>query len=164
MPNTRPPIDHIDLTRRRYDALGYPSYAWVHNPTPPAWQPLPAPLARCRLALIGSGGIYARGQRAFHYKDDTSFRLIRSDTAIEDLRATHFAYDLTDARRDPNVVFPLGTLRELVGRKALGALTEHAFAFMGGIYSARKVRDWLAPALAEHLRRERADAALLVPV
>ncbi len=34
----------------------------------------------------------------FHYKDDTTFRVIPRDVATEDLRAAHFAYDLTDAR------------------------------------------------------------------
>jgi D-proline reductase (dithiol) PrdB len=114
--------------------------------------------------LIASGGIYVAGQIAFHFKDDTSFRHIPTDVATADLRATHFAYDLTDARRDPNVVFPLDTLRGLVERGRIGALTRHAFTFMGGIYSSRRVRDELAPAIARAVVDEGADAALLVPV
>jgi hypothetical protein len=35
---------------------------------------------------------------------------------------------------------------------------------MGGIYSARRVRDELAPALADRLQNDEVDAALLVPV
>jgi hypothetical protein len=35
---------------------------------------------------------------------------------------------------------------------------------MGGIYSARKVREELAPALVERVVDQRPDIALLVPV
>ena len=65
--------------------------------------------------------------------------LFPPDVNTADLRATHFAYDLTDARRDLNVVFPLEPLRQLVTEGVIGALAEHAFTFMGGIYSARRV-------------------------
>lgn len=164
MPNTRPPIDQIALTRARYDALGYPPYQWVHNSVAPALAPLRKPVSESKLALIASGGIYVAGQVAFHHKDDLSLRIVATATPTENLRATHFAYDLTDARRDPNVVFPKDTLQRLVKRGLLGALAERAYTFMGGIYSARKVREVLAPALLSRLREDRVDLALLVPV
>ena len=164
MASTRPPIDYIQRTKEQYDSLGYPPYHWVESDTPPPWAPLEKPLAESRLALISSGGIYASGQIAFHFKDDISFRVIDRDIELDELRATHFAYDLTDARSDPNVVFPLTRLRELVAEGALGGLAAHAFAFMGGIYSSRKVRDVLAPAIAERVQAAEIDAVLLVPV
>jgi len=104
------------------------------------------------------------GQVAFHFKDDTSFRAIPTDVKTSDLRTAHFAYDQTDARRDPNVVFPIDTLRCLVKERLIGSLTKHAFTFMGGIYSSRRVSEELAPQLVERLQAERADIALLVPV
>jgi D-proline reductase (dithiol) PrdB len=114
--------------------------------------------------LIASGGIYVTGQVAFHFKDDASFRAIPTTVKTSDLRTAHFSYDQTDARRDPNVVFPIDTLRRLVKEGFIGSLTEHAYTFMGGIYSSRRVRDDLAPQLTEHLLAEKADIALLVPV
>jgi D-proline reductase (dithiol) PrdB len=164
MPNTRPPVDYIERTRAQYDALGYPPYQWVESNTPPPWAELHKPLSRCRVGLIGSGGIYRAGQVAFHYKDDCSFRIIDTREPTATLRATHFAYDLTDARRDPNVVFPIDTLNRLVREGFICELAERAYAFMGGIYSARKVRERLAPALAERVIRDEVDVVLLVPV
>ena len=114
--------------------------------------------------MIASGGIYRCGQRAFHHKDDASYRIIDTSTPPDELRVTHFAYDLKDAREDPNVVFPLEPLRKLVAEGCLGSLTSQAFTFMGGIYSARKVREELAPELVAQVRDQRADLALLVPV
>jgi D-proline reductase (dithiol) PrdB len=159
-----PPVDYIDVTRDSYAALGFSAYRWVRSEQPPPWTVPSKPLEQSRIALIASGGIYVAGQIAFHFKDDISFRRVPTDVATADLRATHFAYDLTDARRDPNVVFPLDTLRRLVERGRIGSLTRHAFTFMGGIYSSRRVRDELAPAIARAVVDEGADTALLVPV
>lgn len=158
------PVDYIQVTRSTYDALGYKPYAWVENQGPPPFELMEKPLKEARLALIASGGIYRVGQKAFHFKDDASYRLIDSETPTEELRITHFAYDLTDARSDPNVVFPLEGLRKLVSEKRLGGLAPNALTFMGGIYSARKVREELAPAMVTRVQDMRADIALLVPV
>ena len=159
-----PPVEYIPRITASYAALGYPAYRWVRNEDAPPWTPLAKPLAECRLGLVASGGIYATGQVAFHFRDDASFREVPTSVATEDLRATHFAYDLTDARADPNVVFPIDGLRALVAERRLGSLASNALTFMGGIYSSQKVREELAPAVTERLLAERVDVALLVPV
>jgi len=158
------PVEYIPRIRQQYSRLGYQPYQWVSNPEPPPWQPLRKPLARSRLALIASGGIYVRGQVAFHHKDDVSLRAIPTTVRTRDLRVTHFAYDKTDARSDPNVVFPIDTLRALAAEGFIGQLTKHAWTFMGGIYSSRRVREELAPRIVERLLAEGAELALLVPV
>ncbi len=162
--STRAPVDYIQRTREQYDALGYPAYEWVHNESPPPFAELEKPLKQCKVGLIASGGIYTRGQIAFHYKDDFSYREIPTDIETSALRATHFAYDLTDARRDPNVVFPIDTLRQCVTDGLIGSLADVAYTFMGGIYSVRKVETLLAPALAERVVKDEVDVVLLVPV
>ncbi|MGE3536983.1 MAG: glycine/sarcosine/betaine reductase selenoprotein B family protein [Candidatus Tectimicrobiota bacterium] len=158
------PVDYIPRIQEKYAREGYPSYRWVVNTSAPPWQEFGGSLAQCRLGLVASGGIYLVGQVAFHYKDDTSFRVIPTDVNTADLRVTHFAYDLTDARQDPNVVFPIDSLRALVGEGFLGSLAAHAYTFMGGIYSARRVQEELAPQLTERLRSQGVDAVLFVPV
>ena len=159
-----PPVDYIEITRQTYDALGYPAYRWVYNEEPTPWAQPRKPLADCRVGLVASGGIYRTGQVAFHFKDDASFRLIPTDVPTEDLRTTHFAYDLSDSRRDPNVVFPIDVLRDLAKAGEIGELAPQAITFMGGIYSSRKVREELAPAITENLQEQAVDAVLLVPV
>jgi len=164
MGEQRPPIDYIQRTTDQYSALGYPLYRWVESETPPPWARLRKPLAESRLALIASGGIHLSGQVAFHFKDDISYREIDTTAPESELRISHFAYDVSDARSDPNVVFPVGPLRRLVGEGRLGELARRAYTFMGGIYSARKVRDVLAPALADRVVQDEVDLVLLVPV
>ena len=158
------PVDYIPRIQAKYAQEGYPAYKWVVNSDLPPWQPLRRPLSTSRLGLVASGGIYIAGQVAFHYKDDTSWRVIPTDVKTTDLRATHFAYDLADARQDPNVVFPIDTLRGLVSEGVIGALAANAYTFMGGIYSARRVQEELAPQLLDRLLAEHVDAVLFVPV
>ena len=157
------PVDYIERIREKYEALDYGVYQWVVSADAPPWHPLPKPLSECRLGLVASGGIYVSGQVAFHYRDDTSLLKIPMDVPTSELRTTHFAYDLTDARQDPNVVFPIDTLRGLVGEGAIGNLATNAYTFMGGIYSSRRVREELAPRVTECLLAEEVDAVLFVP-
>ncbi len=157
------PVDYIQRTLDQYAALGYPPYRWVTNEDTPPFTPLAKPLAKSTVALIASGGIYRRGQIAFHFKDDLSFRAIAANTHASELRVSHFAYDMTDARKDPNVVFPLETLKDLAGLSRIAKAADNAYTFMGGIYSARRVRDILAPALADRLVKDEVDVAIMVP-
>jgi D-proline reductase (dithiol) PrdB len=160
----RPPVDYIERTKSLYSSLGHQPYAWVSNNGDYPWQPIAKPLGESKLGVVASGGIYRHGQVAFHHKDDISYRRIPVDTPIAELRPTHFAYDLTAARKDPNAVLPLDALNNLVASARIGALASNALTFMGGIYSSRKVRDVLAPAIVAELQKEEVDLALLIPV
>ncbi|MBI5574790.1 MAG: hypothetical protein HY896_00320 [Deltaproteobacteria bacterium] len=158
------PVEYIPRIRDNYARLGYTAYKWIVSETAPPLTHLSKPLSECRLGLAASGGVYVAGQVAFHYKDDTSLRDIPADVDSSMLRATHFAYDLSDARTDPNVVFPIDTLRRLAREGVIGSLASRFQSFMGGIYSARRVTGELAPQLLQRLREEEVDAVLLVPV
>ncbi|HCB34356.1 MAG TPA: hypothetical protein DEP69_04150 [Acidimicrobiaceae bacterium] len=159
-----PPVDYIDRITAQYAGLGYGEYRWLHSETPPEWTPLSRPLADSRLGIIATGGVYAVGQTAFHYHDDTSYRTVATDVDTSSLRATHFAYDLADARRDVNCVFPLDAARALVADGAVGELGPVAYTLMGGIYSTRRVREELIPELVRRCHDDALDAVLLVPV
>ena len=159
-----PPADYIGETLRLYDSLGYGAYRWAERPEVPPLTPLAKPLSDCRVLLVGSGGIYRHGQIAFHTKDDTSIRIIPSDVDTAELRTAHFAYDQTDARNDPNCVFPLDRLRELVDEGVIGGLCDESYGFMGGIYSVRRLEAETAVLLEEQCQAQEPDLVLLVPV
>ena len=163
-----PPADYIEETRSLYSSLGYDDYRWAERTEEPAWVPINKPLRSAKVAIVGSGGVYRTGQIAFHTKDDTSIRVIDVDTPADDLRIAHFAYDQTDARRDPNVVFPLERLRELADQGVVGGVSPRHFGFMGGIYSTRRLLENTAEMLKEQLLAmkdaDELDVVLLVPV
>ena len=59
--------------------------------------------------------------------------------------------------------FFLERMREFQAEGRIGELCDPAFTFMGGIYSARKVREELAPKIVEELRSRNVEAFYLVP-
>ena len=71
---------------------------------------------------------------------------------------------MTDARIDPNVVFPIEPLRRLVHDGTIGTLAPHQLTFMGGIYSQRRLHQELLPALVDEIVALEPDVVLLVPV
>jgi D-proline reductase (dithiol) PrdB len=154
------PVAYIPRTRALYHA--FTPYRWVENADTPPWTSLKKPIAECRVALMTSGGILYRDQPRFH-REDGSYRLIPKSATQADLSVWHFGYRTADAAADHNCVFPLSRMRELEAQRVIGELLDPAYSFMGGIYSSRKVRDELAPRIADELTRAHADAFYLVP-
>ena len=154
------PVAYIPRTRELY--ASYAPYRWVVNEDTP-WTPFTKPLSECKVALISSGGIHHKDQVPFHFKDDVSYYRIPKDVNMKDLRISHFGYRTDDAQKDPNCVFPIERLHELEAEGVIGEFADPAYTFMGGTYSARKVRDELAPRLVEELTANRIDLFYLVP-
>ncbi|MGH7949043.1 MAG: glycine/sarcosine/betaine reductase selenoprotein B family protein [Candidatus Binataceae bacterium] len=153
------PIEYIPRTRDLYS--DFIPYRWVVNETVP-FTPLRKPIRDCKVALMSSGGILYRDQPRFH-REDASYRRIPKSARRDELGVWHFGYPTTDAKTDPNCVFPLERMRELETEGVIRELSDPAFSFMGGIYSTRKVRDELAPRIVDELRKAHVDAFYLVP-
>jgi D-proline reductase (dithiol) PrdB len=159
------PVKYIDAITQRYEGLGYKPYRWFVADSEPPWQPLEGPLDDIRLGMLTTSGIYGLGQVAFHFDEDISIRQIPMDIAEGDLRFSHSAsVYLDDAKRDPNCVMPVGTLRRLAGEGLIGQLAAKYLSCMGAVYSARRVREELAPTVLETFKQQNVDAALLVPM
>jgi hypothetical protein len=164
MPQPEHAVSYIDRTRELYSQQA--PYRWVVNDRqadPPPWTPITKPLSELRVSLIGSGGVHLDDQEPFHFHDDTSIREVPVETPASRLRVSHFGYDTSDAKRDAGCVLPLRAMSELAGEGVVGAVAGPALSFMGGIYSARRVRDELAPALLDIMLRQKSDLAYLVP-
>jgi len=158
-------VNYIDRTRQLYDRIGYPPYSWFHADTAPAFTPMMKPLAASRLGMISTAGTYVTGQTAYYYKDDTSIRKIPADTPKKNLRFSHITENyLVEARQDPATVFPSDSLASLQSEGIIGELATDYFSCMGGIYSQRRVREELIPALKQAIDEEAIDCLLLVPL
>ena len=163
--NSNGPVRYIESIRERYARLGYEPYRWYQAENPPPLAPLSKPLSEMRLGVLTTAGAYVKGQTAFHYKDDTSVREIPVESADEDLRFSHLTENyLVDPRRDPNCVLPLTALRAAQQAKRIGALADSAISCMGGIYSQRRVREEVIPAITDIFEHQQVDAALLLPM
>jgi D-proline reductase (dithiol) PrdB len=156
-------VNYMQAIRARYESLGYTPYRWFDADSAPPWQPMTKPLATARLGLLSTSGAYALGQRAYHYKDDTSIRALPSSSAEQDLRFSHITENyLVDPKRDPNCILPLAQLRALRREGVIGELADQVFSCMGGVYSQRRVREEVAPALLDAFRAQQVDCAFLV--
>jgi len=156
-------VEYMRSIAERYKRLGYPVYRWFEAGDAPPWRALAKPLSQARIGMLSTSGAYALGQAAYHYKDDTSIRQIPADTPDGDLRFSHMTENyLVDARRDPQCMFPTTALRRLAGEGVIGSVAEKMFSCMGGVYSQRRVREEVAPALLDAFRAQKVDAALLV--
>ena len=153
------PVAYIPRTRDLYN--DFIPYRWVENDSAP-FTPLTKPISKCKIALMSSGGVMYRDQPRFH-REDASYRRIPRDARRDELSVWHFGYPTKDAEKDPNCVFPLERMREFEAEGRIGELCDPAFTFMGGIYSARKVREELAPKIVEELRSRNVEAFYLVP-
>ena len=156
-------VEYMKSIAERYQRLGHAPYRWFKAENPPAFQPLAKPLAAARIGMLSTSGAYALGQVAYHYKDDASIRRIPAATADGDLRFSHLTENyLADGRRDPGCLFPIRALGALASEGFIGQVADEVFSCMGAIYSQRRVRDELAPAVLSAFRAQRVDAALLV--
>lgn len=159
------PIEYMRLTRERYQRHGFEDYRWVSNEAPGVLTTPAKPLSDSRLAVVVSGGAYVAGQVAFHYKDDTGLRDIPKSVDPKALRFTHVAEKfLVNARKEPNCLVPLDALGRLEADGIVGEVMDPIVSIMGGIYSSRKVREIVFPALSERLRAGGAEAVLLIPM
>ena len=158
-------VTYIASITKRYERLGYAPYRWFHAEGPSAFQPLRKPLSESRLGVLSTSGAYVVGQVAYYYKDDTSIRAIPNDTPTGQIHFSHITENyLEDPRRDPACMVPTDALRKLEDENVIGEVADDVLSCMGGIYSQRRVREELAPALLEAYQKQNVDAVFLIPM
>jgi D-proline reductase (dithiol) PrdB len=119
--------------------------------------------------VVTSAGLVQPGQEPFDDSirgGDYSFREIPADTDVSALIDTHRSdlYDHSGFRQDPNLVFPLDRLRELVGSGRIGSLNRRHLSFMGSITAPGRLVKKTAPLAVPKLVEDGVDIALLLPV
>lgn len=125
-------------------------------------------LRQAKLALVTTSGIHHVNQQPFDMQDsdgDPSYRELDGRTLFTNFHITHDYYDHGDARKDPNIVFPLDRVQELVDEGVIGALAETHYSFMGHI-DGRHIATLVersAKEVATRLRRDHIDVVLLTP-
>ena len=134
----------------------------------PPWTLFTGDPAKSRLALITTGGVHLKSEPPYDMKDrqgDPSFREIPADANPADLSITHNYYDNRDAVRDINTVFPLERVRMLEQFGEIGKVNHRHFSFMGHIsnHHIDTLISETAPGVAEKLREDGVDIALLTP-
>lgn len=136
-----------------------PDFEWLRLSDPSLRNPLPVPLREARIALIGTAGAHLPAEPAMSTRGE--IRFIPSTSAKIDF--THPGFDTERAALDPEVVFPLQTVRRLVEDGFVGDLAATAISTMGFIPDGARVLEHLVPEVVTRLRDEEVHLALLVP-
>jgi len=123
------------------------------------YTPLKRDLKECRIALVSTSGAYVEGMQPFT-DNDISFRLISNDTDTRNIRFVPGHFDTAPGAQDPNVMFPLDRLRELLSSGEIGKLSEQHIS-MGLTTELRKLKEVVSWEIAAVLMKFRPDVVVL---
>jgi D-proline reductase (dithiol) PrdB len=127
---------------------------------------LKKPLSESRLTFVSTAGVQPKNTLPFdtvHPIGDYTFRRVPSDSKPEDLEIHQLKYPTVGAEKDLNVIFPIERLQELAKEKIIGSLSPNFFSFIGYNMNPEMLEETLAEAIAEAVKAEGAEVALLAP-
>lgn len=124
--------------------------------------PFDKDLATAIVTLVSATGVYSDGQESFPTEDpgDVSYRLIEAATETSTLRIAHHHYDHSEADADPNIVFPLDTLRELVAEGVIAGVNDKHYSY-GFTTRLKELYEQTFPEIADKVERSRTKLVLL---
>jgi D-proline reductase (dithiol) PrdB len=116
-------------------------------------------LKDCRVALVSTSGAYLAGTQPYS-ENDLTFRLISDGTESHLIRFMPGHFDTSKAALDPNILFPIDRLHELVAAGEIGKMADHHVA-MGLTTELRKLKEQVSWDLARAICQERPDVVVL---
>lgn len=122
-------------------------------------------LSEARVALVSSGGLYDKDDKAFDTEarlGDTSYRAISKDVNLQDLKIAHTHYDHGSALEDMNVVMPLDALKALKDEGTIGSLSDTHYSFSGFILDTETFKSQI-PKMMVQMKKEGVDVVVLAP-
>ena len=126
------------------------------------WAKLTKPLARARVALVTTGGVFLDGRTPYTERGDATYREIPKDAAHDVFRIWHPGYDFGPAMQDINCIFPIDRFKELEDEGIIGELADTNYSFMGLIPEpAEALMPETAPEVGRRLKDEGVDAVFL---
>lgn len=124
--------------------------------------PFDKDLSTATVTLVSATGVYAPDQEPFPTEDpgDVTYRIIDGNADVRSLRIAHHHYDHSEADADPNIVFPLETLRELASEGMIAAVNDKHFAY-GFTTRLRELYETTFPEIADKVERSKTKLVLL---
>ena len=123
--------------------------------------PVTKPLNEMTVALATAAGVHVKTDKRFNLAGDFTWRKIPDDVPSSELMVTHGGYDNSDVNKDINCMFPIDRLHELRAEGFIKACAPTHAGFMGGGGNIEKFTNETGPEIAQMLKDEGADAAIL---
>ncbi len=144
-----------------------PDFEWTTFAEPTPGTPLAKPVEACRVALVVTSGAYLpASQPRFDTRSplgDDGFRIIPSEIPPSEVALAHPGYDTRRAQQDLDTVFPYQLLSRLCAAGAVGEVAPRHVSFMGYIPRTESLLRDRAPQVAQLLREDGVELAILVP-
>lgn len=145
----------------------------VERVEPLPWAPLATPLSQSTLSLVTTAGIYVEGreppfdterERREPTWGDPSYRTIARDAPREGIGTSHLHVNNDFVRRDINVALPLDHAEDALADGIIGAVGGTHYSFMGYQPDTGEWERRYGPEVAERMRADGVDVALLTPI
>lgn len=126
------------------------------------YTPFEKDLSTAIVTIASAAGVYGPGQEPFPTEDpgDISWRAIPGDVPVEDLRIAHHHYEHAEADTDPNIVFPLQTLRDLAAEGFIAGVNDVHYS-VGFTTKLRELYEKTYPDLADRIERSKTKLVVL---
>ena len=126
------------------------------------YTPFDKELSSSIVTLATATGIHAADQEPFPAEDpgDATYRIIPGDAALEDLRIVHGHYDHSEADADPNIVFPIDSLRELAAEGLIAAVNDKHYSY-GFTTRLKELYETTFPEIADKVERSKTKLVVL---
>ena len=123
--------------------------------------PVTKPLNEMTVALATAAGVHVKTDKRFNLAGDFTWRKVPDDVPSSELMVTHGGYDNSDVNKDINCMFPIDRLHELRDEGFIKATAPTHAGFMGGGGNIEKFTNETGPEVAQMLKDEGVDAAIL---
>lgn len=119
-------------------------------------------LASATVTIVSATGVFLADQEPFPGEDpgDITYRVIPAEADLGTMRIVHGHYDHAEADTDPNIVFPLETLRELAAEGVIGAVNPQHYS-LGFTTRLRELYETTYPEIADKIERSKTKLVLL---
>ena len=124
--------------------------------------PFDKELSSAVVTIASATGVHLPDQDPFPEEDpgDTTYRVIPGDTDVSQVCLKHHHYDHSEADSDPNIVFPLASLQELVREGFIGAVNDRHYSY-GFTTKLKELYEQTFPDIADKIERSRTKLVLL---
>jgi D-proline reductase (dithiol) PrdB len=126
------------------------------------YTPFDKDLATAVVTLVSATGVHLADQEAFPIVDpgDATYRLIPGDAEMSSLRIAHHHYDHSEADGDPNIVFPLESLRELAADGVIARVNDVHYSY-GFTTKLKDLYEQTFPEIADKIERSKTRLVVL---
>jgi D-proline reductase (dithiol) PrdB len=126
------------------------------------YTPYDKELSSAIVTIVTATGVYLPDQEPFSTEDpgEATYRLIPRDTQSSSLRIAHHHYDHSEADGDPNIVFPIDTLRELAVDGVIGGLNDVHYSY-GFTTRLKELYDTTFPEIADKIERSKTRLVIM---